>query len=323
MFTRYDRLTLSLLRILRFQEKHPHLSDYHATASKLIFNIQTRCKVEALIRQTNVLLQSAAIVFGTTSLEIRQGGVFCYAASLQLQESIDTDSKDMVATTEQSNARATEFQNVPEGIKIIPWSRIAPRIESNEDELKSYLSEQKIPFHWAENGEWGVEESEATLLVQSYFQSKATAEIAAMRFGATVPPENKPIEGCLETQVNPVTPKAKKEKSTLEKLPPIKLVGSYSPIKNLLDSARRYLEAVAPDDMPAQSKALDEIVTSNTRGKKHMKLALSGYKPEEMPAEAELVAAFVRLRDRRIKEASKPTPTESNIEETPEELAQN
>jgi hypothetical protein len=309
--TSQDRLRLSFNRLVRFREIYPHLpKNFYILKNSLIFDVDQK-EIASLICQTNLLLQSAAIVFGTFFLEIHCRQSICFIASLQLQAANYTASKNMVAaiatsTATEENVR-TEFHNL-DRMQIIPWNLVAPRIESNEAELKLYLNEQKIPFHWASNGEWGIEESDATLLVQAYYQAKASAEIQAMRFPSSPEPQ----------QSEDVTSKPKNPKSKNQKNSAIKLIGEYKPVKNLLDSVRRYLEAFAPGDTLAQNKALDEIIAGGMRGKKHLKLALQAYKEGEVPVEAELSAAFVRLRDRRIKEATKIAETEAS-----EELAQN
>lgn len=300
-----------MMRSLRFAELHPDLIKYLFKVGKdsLTFATDTNQEAAELVPKTNLLLQEGAMIFGTTSIEILCCGDFVFAADLELQ-SIDVanETRSMQATaTATKNTRAIEFEvsSQPQPTQIIPWTEIAPRIMADEAELKRQLAGDRIPFLWAVNGEWGIEEGEAILLIQNFYQARATQEIASMRGG--VP------------SVSPEVARDTQKKTSKPKASAIKLVGEYKPTKNLFDSSRRYLNAIAPENPDTQMQILEEIIAGEARGKKHIELALSGYEEGKAPTKVELTAAFVRLRDRMKKEKHSPATGEALTEATSEE----
>ncbi|BAZ39449.1 hypothetical protein NIES4101_54020 [Calothrix sp. NIES-4101] len=304
MLTDEDFLKLQLklqeARSLRFADLYPDVP-FQTEGQLLILNTKSSQDACKLIPEVSFFLREGAIIMGTTSVEIRCCNKFIFAVDLELEatEVLNKAENAMSTATleRKANNRSVEFElNNRTGANVIAWSQVAPRLMATEAELKSELSASRVPIFWAENGEWGIEQSEAILLIQNFYQRKATEEINSL--AALDTPEEKPVAA---------------KKTSKPKLPAIKLVGEYKPVTKMLETCRRYLDAIAPENPEAQMQALEEIIAGGTRGKKHIQLALSAYEEGKAPAEAELIAAFVRLRDRLQKEAEKSTATEGQV----------
>lgn len=330
MLTAADRLILQALRLERWRHKHPKISPFFHSVelNKLILNVETASITPILIRSSNYLLQDAAIILGTSELEILQNRQFAFAIELKSLATISTQDTEMdiemataTLTTEQQNNRAVEFQPIEEQNQnfVIPWTEIAKTIGASEDELKAQLTSARIPFLWAENKEWGILEEDAALLIKKFYEAQAVAATNKMRAASQrIKPK---VEGELKASSEPfpqtttATKAPAKKRSSGSK--PVKLATEFKPVKNLFESVKRFVEAITTD-ATAQMKEIEEIISGTARGKKLLKLALNAYEQGTVPNEAEMLSTFLRLRDRRIKEANKAQP-----EQPPQEIVQN
>lgn len=332
MLTAADRLILQALRIERWRQSHPRISPFFHSVEldKLILNVEASSITPILIRSSDYLLQDAAIILGVSKLEILQSREFMFAIKLQSEATFSTQDTEMATATltaEQQNNRAIEFQPVEEQSLVIPWSQITKTIGASEDELKAQLTSARIPFMWAENKEWGILEDDAVLLIKKFYEAQAAVATQKMRAATQGKSETSPLEeGKLETdskaQAVAIKEKAPAKKRSSGNSKPVKLTTEFKPVKNLFETVKRFVEAITTDTN-AQMVELGEIIGGTARGKKFLKLALDAYEPGTAPSEGELISTFVRLRDRRIKEANKTPQQHQPTDPQGEEIAQN
>jgi hypothetical protein len=317
MLTEYNELDARLLiaaRIERLQELVPDLVGLDITTDEdtLLIDVASPSEAMCLITRAKDIIASAGLVFGTASLEVSVNCSPVFFIEVQSVNSLKDAGKNMVATAERIDLSVEVPLTSQTETTIISWKAVAGRLGETEQQLKKRASALKIPFYWSEDGSWGLAAKEASTLIMQSFIAKGQQEVQAMLGEAT-------LQAALQ---NPSTEQKSKSKAST-----IKFQQEFKPVKSISTTIERYLEALHPSDTDAQNQVIHEVVSQTTLGKRHVKNFFSGY-TEKMakPLESEVIAGFVRLKDRRVKCAGTPpeettpiTSSEPDAEDETEE----
>ncbi|RCJ20191.1 hypothetical protein A6S26_05565 [Nostoc sp. ATCC 43529] len=287
-----DAERLQLARLARFQA---------FVVTNLIITVNNDCLIlqgadpSLAITQANTLLCQAAIILGTSKLEIfGTDSKLVFAAELK-SEQIHISEEAMTAVTA---ARSVEFElsQSPTMPVTIPWNRIAAITGETEDELRSRLQASGTPFYWSDDG-WAVDGDMAGQLVIRFRTEQGQKE-AAMLLGE----EN-------NQQPSQEATNGHKPKNEKPEFRPLK--------KGAGTTLEKYLSFVS-DNESRQVQILADIVDENTKGKRHVNKILAAY-PDDMekPKPSEFFAAAKRLATKRSKAQGETEAAET--EEAPRE----
>ncbi|MCC5644733.1 hypothetical protein LC607_17670 [Nostoc sp. CHAB 5824] len=285
--------------------------------------INDRCLIlqgadpQIAIAQSNSLLYQAAIILGTSKLEIYDTDSNLVLAAELESEQIHKKSEE--AMTVATAARSVEFDLTPtqEMPNVVPWNRITSITGETEDELRSRLQALGTPFYWSDDG-WAVAHETASQLVIRFRFEQGQRE-AAMLLGTEQP----------EQQANGHNPQPKHKTDSVSNVRGASPSGEgasaraskpeFQPLKRgVTPTLEKYLTC-AGDTEARQMTILGDIAQENTKGKRHLSKIVNSYPPDmEKPTRGEFQVAAIKLMAKRTKQLTSETETETSEAENPE-----
>ncbi|MCC5636277.1 hypothetical protein LC593_10495 [Nostoc sp. CHAB 5844] len=282
MFTPQDTEILQQARLARFQA---------FTSTNLIIIVKGNRLIlqgadpTATIAQADTLLHQAAIILGTSKLQILDtNNNLVFAAELKSEQTY-TAEEVMTAATAQ---RSVEFEVETKELRIVPFTKITRITNETEKELRQRLQASLTPFHWVDDT-WGVDEKTASQLVMDFRIQQGERDVR-MLFSTEQPdPETTEPATSKSEETNGHKPKAEKPE--------------FQPLKRgATATLEKYLKFVAGDDETKQMEILSDIADEGTKGKRHVNKILGSY-PEDTkkPKASEFYVAASRLMSKRDK----------------------
>jgi hypothetical protein len=310
MLTLSDLQHLQKLRLQRFSELLPQMESVSFSTSGQTLIIKAANK--KIIQSTDKILVVAAMVLGCLRLEIHLKSARVYFAELQSKAKDIEGGSSMTAaaqTREVECSIATEQTQLEqaqlESEKFISWQIIATKTGETEQDIKRRSTELNISFYWVGES-WGMLARDASQLVVRHFFDRGQA-LAAEIMGE----ENMSVPVVPQTQhtsngVNPAATTTKPIKPKASKPTPIKFQGDFTPVKEIPETVKRYLEALAPGDIEAQNAIIGEVTNETPTGKRHLDKLLGAYPTSiQKPTRFKLQSSFKNIGSRRKKEGEK------------------
>jgi hypothetical protein len=133
------------------------------------------------IAKADTLLYQAAIILGTTKLQILDtNNNLVFTVELKSEQCTTPEDCYMTAATAE---RAVEFKVESKELKIVAHNQITRITDETEQELRDRLKARETPFYWAEET-WGVDADTASQLIIDFRMKQAQREVE-MLFSAT------------------------------------------------------------------------------------------------------------------------------------------
>lgn len=298
MLTDYNPQDAKRLQQARLERFQPFLLGLSATVAGDSLQIQAS-NPEFAIAQTNILLHQAAIILGTSRLEIRSNNSLVLVAELK-SEQIHKSEEAMTAT---AVARSVEFDIEPkqQTQKVIPYSKIIGITGEKEAQLRDRLKASGTPFYWIDE-DWGVDEGTATQLVVQFRAEQGRRE-AAMLLGEQEPaPSSEKRDRSTKKQPAAEESNGHKPKAEKPEFRPLK--------KGAGPTLEKYL-SFTTDNEARQAEILKDISEEGSKSKRHVNKILGSY-PEDMdkPKPSEFYAAAKRLMAKRSKGQTDDSPAQ-------------
>ncbi|PHJ65170.1 hypothetical protein VF09_03440 [Nostoc linckia z9] len=259
---------------------------------------------EIAIAQTDALLNQAAIVLGTSKLQIFDTeNNLVFAAELKSEQTLYSEEAMTAATA----ARSVEFELAQSATipVTVPWNRIAAITGETEDQLRSRLKDSGTPFYWSDDG-WAVDGEMARELVIRFRTEQGQKEAAMLL-------EN---QGEIQANGHVARPKSKPTSAGSGASKP-----DFQPLKKgITPTLEKYLDFVSRD-AARQMEILSDIAQENVKGRRHLSKIVSSYSPEaeEKPTRGEFQVAAKKLMAKRAKQQSE-AQVEAESEEDPKEV---
>ncbi|NDJ21013.1 hypothetical protein GS682_05005 [Nostoc sp. B(2019)] len=280
MLTPEDLHHLCVASLGRFVlEIFPEFSirDVSISESTLVFAGIPSAEVNEIIEHTNVLLAEAAIILGTSKLEIYDTDSNLVLAAELESEQIHISEEAMTVATA---ARSVEFDITPTAVipTVVSWNRITSITGETEEELRSRLKILGIPFYWSDDSVWGVDANTASQLIIRFRFEQGQREAAMLL-------ENSAQEQPKQ-QANGHNPQIK-SKAEKPEFHPLK--------KGVTPTLEKYL-CFAGKTEDRQQEILADIAQETPKGKRHLTKILNSY-PEDMekPTRGEFQVAAKKL----------------------------
>ncbi len=307
MFTDYtpqDALRLQQARLARFRS---------FVLTNLDITIDSHCLTLAgtdpniVIAQANTWLHQAAIILGTSKLQILDtSNNVIFTAELKSEHPYTTEDCYMTAATAQ---RAVEFEvESKQELIIVAHNQITKITNETEQELRDRLKARETPFYWAEET-WGVDADTASQLIIDFRTKQAQREVE-MLFSPTEVTKPKSVASKSEEEVNGHKPKAEKPE--------------FQPLKRgATATLEKYLKFVAADNETRQTEILSDLAEEGIKGKRHVNKILGSY-PDDMkkPKASEFYVAASKLLAKRDKVQPGNQEDKANDEQTEETAAE-
>ncbi len=275
------------------------------------------------ITQANTLLSQAAIVLGTSKLEIFDtDSKLVFAAELKSEQIAESQiggnlrselSKTHIseeAMTAATVARSVEFDIAPQQQtpKLVSYQRITSITGETEEELRSRLQASGTPFYWSDGG-WAVDGEMAGQLVVRFRFEQGQREAAMLLGGETTTTQG---ESQTNGHVAPADPKSVRTGASKPDFQPLK--------KGITPTLEKYLDFVNKD-AARQMEILSDIAQENAKGKRHLSKIVNSYPPEmEKPTRGEFQVAAKKLMAKRAKEQNQAQAEAESAEEDPKEV---
>jgi hypothetical protein len=264
------------------------------------------------IAKADTLLYQAAIILGTTKLQILdKNSNLVFTAELK-SEYLRTKEEAMTATAE----RAVEFELSPSAAtpSVVPWNRITDITGEKEEQLRDRLKALSTPFYWAEET-WGVDEHTASQLIIDFRMKQAQGEVE-MLF-------SKQLDG---KTAKSVASKPKSDEETNGRKPKAEKTEKpeFAPLKRgATATLEKYLKFIVGDDKERQMEILGDIADEGTKGKRHVNKILNSY-PDDIakPKASEFYVAASRLMAKRDKVQEPEEEKDKTTEQTEQAIEQ-
>ncbi len=258
------------------------------------------------IVQSNALLYQAAIILGTSKLEIFDADkCLVFAAELKSEQTHISEEAMTVATI----ARSIEFDITPTAVmpSVVPWNRITSITGETEEELRSRLQALGTPFYWSDES-WAVAHETASQLIIRFRFEQGQRE-AAMLLGGIEQPEQ-PKQDANGHKQEPKSKLNSAHENDVKASKP-----EFQPLKRgVTPTLEKYLAFVG-DTETRQMEILGDIAEENAKGKRHLSKIVNSYPPDmEKPTRGEFQVAAKKLMVKRTKQLTSEAETGSETE---------